>query len=248
MNNMHAALITSSEQLHSMQAAQPLTQSCLTKLQDWQVARLRRTYEDFSLQPRYHDALEFFVNDLYGAHEYSPLKTQLSKVLRMFQQLLPATAMRALALALQLEDLSLSLDVDMVQRLEECDITSSLYQKIYRSVGRIADRRQQILLIVEAGRALDEVMHNPAISAALWATAVPARIIGVARLHDFLRRGHHAFAEMQNANDLLAAIEQRETIIMNNLMNGDSDPFNWQRIHSNASTQSNQNDIARELS
>ena len=226
--NTPAALIASSQKLRDV-AVQPVMQRRLQQLQRWQVTRLRRTYDDFSSQSRYHDALEFFVNDLYGPHDCSQRDTELSKVLRAIQRVLPAQAVQALTLALQMESLSLSLDIEMAEVLDDGDITSALYQKAYQDVGRTADRQQQVVLIVAAGRALDGLVRNPAIGAALWVAALPARIAGVSMLHDFLKRGYHAFSRMQGAGTLLAAIEQRETIIMKKLFSAASSPFEWQR-------------------
>ncbi len=226
--NTPAALIASSQQLRDVVAVQPLVQRRLQQLQRWQVTRLRHTYDDFSTQPRYHDALEFFVNDLYGPHDYSQRDTELSRVLRMLERLLSAQAVHTLTLALQLESLSMNLDLAMAAVLDDMDITPAIYQQAYQRVGRVADRQRQIVLIVAAGRTLDGLVRNPAIGAALWAAALPARIAGVSVLHDFLKRGYHAFSRMQGAGTLLTAIEQRETIIMNRLFSAASEPFNWQ--------------------
>jgi hypothetical protein len=82
---------------------------------------------------------------------------------------------------------------------------------------------------VGAGRALDKLVRNPAVGAALWAARLPARVAGVLTLHKFLHRGYQAFSSMRGADTFLDAIEQRETVIMNKLLAGDRDPFRWQR-------------------
>jgi hypothetical protein len=228
MHKTPAALIDAIGTTRGTLASQPELMRRLAELQQWQVARLRRTYADFSVQDRYRHALEFFMNDLYGPHDYSQRDRDLSKVLDLFERALPTRAIETLSMALQLEWLSQSLDLAMLEAMTDAVITESGYAQAYRRVGRVADRRQQIAFIVGAGRALDKLVRSPAIGAALWAARLPAKVTGVLALHDFLQRGYQAFSALHGADLFLDAIEQRETIIMSNLLAGDRDPFQWQ--------------------
>lgn len=229
MSRTPAALIDAIGEIRAKLVLQPEVVRRLTILQQWQVARLRATYDDFAAQDRYRDTLEFFVTDLYGPHDYSQRNRDLGKVLHRFERVLSARAIDTLAMSLQLELLSQELDLAMLAAMTDEAITEFSYAQAYRSVGRVDERRQQIALIVGAGRALDEVVRNPAIGAALWAARLPARVAGVMVLHDFLHRGYHAFSGMQGAELFLTAVEQRETLIMNNLLAGIADPFRWQQ-------------------
>ena len=60
---------------------------------------------------------------------------------------------------------------------------------------------------------------------ALRAARRPAQLTGVASLHRFLERGYGAFLKMKHAEELLHAIEERETAIMRKLLAGEDDPF-----------------------
>ncbi len=234
MSRTPAALIDDIGAIRGKLASQPEVERRLAVLQHWQVARLRTTYADYAAQDRYRDTLEFFVTDLYGPHDYSQRNRDLGKVLHRFERVLSARAIDTLAMALQLELLSQELDLAMLEVIADEAITELSYMQAYRSVGRVDDRRQQIALIIGAGRALDDVVRNPAIGAALWAARLPARVAGVMVLHDFLHRGYQAFSVMQGAESFLTAVEQRETIIMNNLLAGSSDPFQWQQAAARA--------------
>lgn len=197
----------------------------LDRLQRWQVDRLRRTYADFGRDPRYASALEFFVGDLYGPHEFSRRDADLRKVLRSWERLLPARALAAVIAALELEALTLDLDVAMVAALEGADVAEHSYAQAYRRMNRRPDRERQIRLILDAGRALNELIRLPVIGTALRMARTPARAAGVLFLHAFLERGYKAFARMQDAQPLLAAIERREIAIMERLFAGEPDPF-----------------------
>ncbi|HLS81331.1 MAG TPA: hypothetical protein VK025_08005 [Steroidobacter sp.] len=218
------ALIEALTEARERVRREPTTRKRLARLQRWQVQRLRRTYADFERDPRYAEALEFFVSDLYGPHEYSRRDRDLRKVLSSWERLLPPRASRAVVAALELEALSHDLDLEMVSALQDTQLDGVTYANAYRRVGRRPDRVRQIELIQFAGAALDDLVRMPVIGAALRMARTPARLAGVTYLHQFLERGYRAFARMRDARPLLQAIQQRETRLMNALFAGESAP------------------------
>lgn len=194
-------------------------------LQRWQAQRLHATYADYAAHPRYRAAVAFFLQDLYGPHDYTRRDRDLRRVLHQWERLLPERALQALVHALELEALGQSLDVATADALGGAEPTPSSYAIAYRRVGRRDDRQRQIWLTVAAGRALDSLIAAPAIGIALRTARLPARVLGVATLQAFLERGYHAFRKMGGAAELLQAIQQRETTIMHRLFAGSSDPY-----------------------
>jgi hypothetical protein len=194
-------------------------------LQFWQSQRLQRTYADYAAEPRYRDAIQFFLEDLYGPHDFARRDRDLRRVLYQWERLLPQRASEALMHALELEALSQSLDVATANALGGVPLTSESCALAYRRAGRREDRQRQIWLTVAAGRALDSLIDTPALGVALRSARLPARMLGVATLQGFLERGYNAFKKMGGAAELLAAIQQRETTIMQRLFAGSSDPF-----------------------
>ena len=194
-------------------------------LQCWQSQRLQRTYADFAAEPRYRDAIQFFLEDLYGPHDFARRDRDLRRVLYQWERLLPQRALEALVHALELEALSQSLDVATASALGGVALTPESCALAYRRAGRRDDRQRQIWLTVAAGRALDSLIEAPALGIALRTARLPARVLGVATLQAFLERGYKAFTRMGGAAELLAAIQQRETTIMQRLFAGSSDPY-----------------------
>jgi hypothetical protein len=197
----------------------------LQALQRFQVERLRRTYADFASKPRYRAALEFFVTDLYGPHDHTGRDRELRKALDPWTRLLTERSQQALSRALELELLTHALDVAMVDALRGAAPDFETYPDAYRRAGRFKDRQRQIDLILAAGRHLAALTDIPALGMALRVARVPARVLGVMELHQFLERGYQAFKQMGDANALLQTIEQREIDIMRRLIEGISDPF-----------------------
>jgi len=200
----------------------------LRALQRFQVERLRGTYADFAAQQRYRAALEFFVTDLYGPNDRTGRDRELNKVLDQWARLLPERALHASSRALELELLTHELDVAMVDALRGAAPSPDTYADAYRRTARYDDRRWQIDLILAAGRDLAALIEIPALGAALRVARVPARMLGVLDLHQFLERGYQAFKQMGRADELLHIVEQREADIMRRLIEGIPDPF---RMH-----------------
>lgn len=200
----------------------------LRALQRFQVERLRWTYADCASQSRYRAALEFFVADLYGPHDRTGRDRDLRKVLDQWARLLPERALHAVASALKLELLTQTLDLSMVDALQGAEPNFKTYPAAYRRADRYDDRRRQLDLILAAGHDLAALIEVPALGAALRVARVPARLLGVMNLHQFLERGYRAFKKMDGATVLLRIIEQRETDIMQRLIAGVPDPF---RLH-----------------
>jgi hypothetical protein len=194
-------------------------------LQRWQSQRLQDTYADYAAMPRYRPAIEFFLQDLYGPHDFTRRDRDLHKVLHQWERLLPERALQAVVYALELEALSQALDVATASALGGKDPAPSSYGIAYRQAGRREDRQRQIWLIVAAGRALDSLIEAPALGIALRTARLPARMLGVAALQGFLERGYTAFRRMAGAGELLRTIQQRETTIMYRLFAGSGDPF-----------------------
>lgn len=194
-------------------------------LQFWQSQRLQRTYADYAAVPRYRPAIEFFLEDLYGPHDFARRDRDLRRVLYQWERLLPERALEAVVHALELEALSQSLDVATASALGGAALTPESCALAYRRAGRRDERQRQIWLTVAAGRALDSLIEAPALGIALRTARLPARVLGVATLQAFLERGYKAFKRMGGAGELLAAIQQRETTIMHRLFAGSSDPY-----------------------
>jgi hypothetical protein len=103
--------------------------------------------------------------------------------------------------------------------------TVAQYCTAYRSPGDRPTRSRQIGLIGEVGAGLDSYVEKPFIRSALAMMRRPARVAGLAVLHDFLERGFLAFRKMQGATEFLATIDRRERALLAAIFEGDNAPF-----------------------
>jgi hypothetical protein len=220
-------LLERNQALREVFAADPRLGKQLLRLQKWQSKRLMRSHDDLHANPRYRLAVEFFFNELYGA-DARRRDSDMIRVQRAMERLLPREGLEALCLAIQLETLSQELDADMARALPETGgITVARYAEAYRSAGRRADRERQIALTSEIGEYLDGVVRKPMVRGLVRLARGPAHAAGFGLLQEFLERGLDAFEAMHGAKEFLGTVRARERRAMDRLFAGTADPFEF---------------------
>jgi hypothetical protein len=188
----------------------------------FQSRRLAGTYSDLRQSPRYRDAVDFFLADLYGPHDLSGRDEQIIRALDKLKRFLPTAALEALVRAFELHVLTMELDTATATELKEpAGPDAAAYAAAYRAAGRPAERELQIRLVGEIGALLDSVAHRPEVGLAIRLARGPAHAAGYGELQDFLERGYKAFRRMDGASEFLASIDRRERDLMRRLFAGD---------------------------
>ncbi len=199
------------------------------RLRDWQAARLARCYAELLASERYGRAAQFFLSDLYGPKDFSSRDEEVGRILPTLVRMLPASALRTLALALELDALTEALDAAMVGELRAAGriatIDEDAYAAAYRRVGRRAERERQITLIRGTGEALEKLAGKALLSGVLRLMRRPAHLAGLGELQEFLENGFAAFRHMGDATDFLDCIETRERQLLARLFDGSASPF-----------------------
>ena len=143
--------------------------------------------------------------------------------------MLPVSALRTVALAVEVDALSEELDSAMVAELERAGmlerIDEDAYAAAYRAVDCRAERERQVTLIRQTGEALDRVARKPLLSTMLRLMRGPAQLAGLGELHEFLDRGFNAFRCMGPAGEFLDAIDGKERALLARLFAAADDPF-----------------------
>lgn len=191
----------------------PSLQPRLRLLRAWQAQRLAAEYADQRALPRRRQAVEFFLEDVYGARDFGERDAQFSRAIHKLEATLPLGALRALRDAVELQALTLELDLSLAERLEPgaAALDEDGYTRAYRDTGRRIDRARQVDLAVDIGRRLQHLTALPAIELVLRLAAAPARLAGYGALQGFIERGHAAFRRLgPEAPAFLDAIEARE--------------------------------------
>ena len=195
-----------------------------TRLKAWQADRLAATHADLLADPRYRPAARFFLEELYGTHDFTVRDAEVARILPTLVSVLPVPALTVLTEAVKLDDLSESLDDDMVKALRRLDrpgaVDTATYRQAYAICGRRSDRERQIMLVGKVGAELDRITRKPLLATTLSLMRRPAQAAGLGDLHRFLDAGFRAFRHMKGSAEFLEAITQRETAFMASTMPG----------------------------
>jgi len=213
--------------LHAERLANPALNAALERLARWQALRLRGTYADLEAQPRYAAAVRFFEDDLYGGADFAQRDADAARIAPIMGVMLPERVIATIADAMEVNALSQELDRALLARLPRGDgrFTVAEYCGAYRRMDNRPARERQIALVAEIGAELDRFVRMPLIRGALAMMRQPAKLAGMAVLHDFLERGFDAFRTMKGAEAFVATIVGRETALMDAILGGATAPF-----------------------
>lgn len=226
------ALRTDLARVRSIRAAARRAGDDRLRLRAFQAERLAETYADLLADPRYRPAARFFLEDLYGAKDFSERDEEMARILPTMTRLLPVSAVRTFGLAVRLDCLSEELDAALIVALRArgaagapLEIDGLRYAAAFRECASRTDRERQIALAGEIGAALDALARKRLIAKAVEMMRGPAHAAGLGDLHEFLERGFLAFRHMQGAAEFLATIDRRERRILDRLFGSDPEPF-----------------------
>ena len=197
----------------------------LVALKSWQAQRLARTYADLLASERYSGAALFFLEELYGARDFSQRDADLERILPKLIRLLPETALEMIGGAIELDEISEALDARVALAHGNSAISVSSYAAAYRAGSTPAERARQIVLLDQIGRTLDSLTRVPMLFATLKLMRRPARMAGLAGLQQFLEQGFTHCKAMAGVGEFLDTIVLRETRIMERLFAGVAEPF-----------------------
>jgi hypothetical protein len=202
----------------------------LPELRRWQARRLERSFNGFLQDPGTRPAARFFLNDVYGDHDFSRRDADIARVMPMMQGLLPRPLLESVADGIELGALTQAFDLRMAEALDRLAPTrrrldDALYMRAYGVVGLPHLRGHQIGLIGHVGKGLATALRMPKVGPLLRLSRLPAKAAGLAQLQGFLERGFDAFAQLGDIDGFLADIDRSERAISRRLCAGDSEPF-----------------------
>jgi hypothetical protein len=199
--------------------ADPAVNARWLAVKHWQASRLARTYPDLLASARYRPASEFFLEELYGAKDFEARDKEALRVVPKLARMLPERAVETMALAVELDETSESLDARLAEAIR-LPVDAAGYARAYRETGTVAERQLQIETVDRIGRTLEKLARIPLLSGMLHMMRAPAEAAGFGHLHHFLQSGFDAFRAMGSAGEFLATIRSRETVLMQALFDG----------------------------
>lgn len=179
-----------------------------------QAQRFRGTYVDFLEHPRYGSATRFFLDELYGVHDFARRDAQFARIAGALERLFPA-AVSQLAVDLS-ETHALTEVLDHQLALQWLDLDASFspgerYIHAWRQTGARPSRERQLTVVQHMGLELQRLTNMRTLRLGLRMMRNPARTAGLDALQHFLESGFDAFASLGDARPFLEEIRQRES-------------------------------------
>ncbi|MDT8319213.1 MAG: hypothetical protein RQ826_01665 [Xanthomonadales bacterium] len=199
-------------------------------LQDWQRARIERSFQDVISRDNYRPAAEFFLGELYGGLDFRERDEDMGRVMPLMVRFLPDGSLVTMAEAFELQAISLEFDMAMARHMEKASVTEldmDRYCETYRSCSDRPRRERQILLIRKLGYDLDELVHKRMVNYLVRLMRGPARAAGLGRLQDFLETGLQSFRAMEDPHWFIETVYEREWEAMQRMFAGDERPFGF---------------------
>lgn len=188
----------------------------------FQHARFARTYADLLGSPSYAQASRFFLDELYGPHDFTERDRQFERVVPALVRLFPEEIVETVSSLAELHRLSEALDTRMALAISDTRLTEADYAAAWRAVGEADLRTRQIELTLAVGSALERYTRRTWLRRSLRAMRRPAQLAGLAALQRFLESGFDTFREMPDPKYFLELIGRRERQLADALFRGNN--------------------------
>jgi hypothetical protein len=197
-------------------------ETATTAVKRFQSRRFSGTYRDLLASAEYSEAAYFFLTELYSEKDYSQRDVQFARIAGALQRLFPAQVVATAVALAELHMLTEELDHQMAQAWLDngSNATSETgrYLEAWTAVGRAADRKRQLDLVLHIGKELIRLTRTPGLRFMLKMMRRPATATGLGALQGFLESGFDTFANMAGAGErakaFLNTIHQRESQLL----------------------------------
>lgn len=205
-------------------AADGALQSAFNEVKQIQAFRFRHSYADLLASTVYGPACDFFLQELYGAGDFSRRDAQFAHIAGTLAAVFPDsvvdTAMQLAALHHLTEELDMAMATALLEASQIKDGDANRYVSAWQAVGRRSDRAAQLNGVIAIGNALCHLTRVPGLRWMLKLMRKPAAKAGLDDLQRFLEKGFDTFAVLQDhgaATSFLATIEERELLLIDAL-------------------------------
>ncbi len=210
----HLQVVTDLRQAASLDAG--LAQR-IKAIKAYQGTRFERSYADWLAKPEANRACRFFLEELYGAKDFSQRDAQFARIVPTMTRIFPEALSATIESLSKLHALSETMDQAMARNLAQPQIDASAYVTAWQATGQPEVRQQQIKLMHSVGTALAAYTRQPMLRRTLAFMRAPAAAAGLGSLQAFLESGFDAFASLPDAKLFLNDVTARETALCQRL-------------------------------
>lgn len=188
-------------------------QSAVDDIKRLQAQRFRGTYADFLERPQYAPATRFFLDELYGVHDFEKRDAQFARIAGALERLFPEAVSQLAVDLSETHALTEVLDHQLAKHWLELDSTlppEERYILSWRLTGARISRVRQLAVVQHMGMELQRLTRMKSLRIGLRLMRNPARAAGLDALQNFLECGFDAFTALGDARPFLETIAHRE--------------------------------------
>lgn len=185
----------------------------VAQIKRWQALRFEHSYADFSAASASRPAVRFFLEELYGEHDFSHRDEQFGRIAGALERLFPAAVGQLAVDLTEAHALTEVLDHGLALHwlaLSDHTPVAERYVLAWRAVGARTERDRQLSVVQHIGRELQRLTRMRSLRLGLRMMRKPAQAAGLDALQHFLETGFDAFAAMDDPGVFLRAVAQRE--------------------------------------
>ena len=200
------------QHLETVAALRAQPDAALPAIKRLQAQRFEATYADLLSTPRYQPATRFFLDELYGDHDFAQRDAQFGRIAGAIERLFPQAVVQLAVDMAELHALTEGLDAEMARHWDKLTETTpaARYVAAWRLTGQRSQREQQLRVVLHMGRELQHMTGKKSLRLALRMMRGPAQAAGLGALQGFLEAGFDAFGHMGGADGFLNTIASRE--------------------------------------
>jgi len=187
-----------------------------------QIARLRKTYQDYFENPEYNQISKYFFERVYGGEDKISRDAAFNKIYEKLSAAVNEKRIVRVSQLKQLNELTDELDLQMAQLWAQKNtkraMTLTDFEACYREMNARPKRELQLQLLMETTRFFHRLAHIPFIGFVIKPTQFAARALGVEYIMDFFLDGYKSFKSVKNAEPFMQAIQEREWAYMTKVL------------------------------
>lgn len=205
----------------------------LHEAQAWLKQRIQATHQALFDTPENQLMAKYFINRLYGGHEFDDLAKQIERLLKYAhkaEKILPENAIKTGMKSVGLAVLAMQLDEQVAaQLLHDYPATQQIDDEMMRltliKLDQEHARYQQLALLDELGTALDKYMRSFIMHTAFKMCKGTASKYHFELMYDFIGEGFIAMKPMKSATLFIQSFTTHERQIVENVHTGKLNPF-----------------------
>ena len=191
-----------------------------------QAQRFAGTYPDLLANPLFTPSVQFFLEELYSAKDYSSRDAQFARIAGAVERTFPASVVSTVLALAKLHRQTETLDLAMAQHWQQSSNLSHTARSLaaWRAVGQRPARHWQLATALEIGLALGQLTRKSGLRMMLKMMRKPAELAGLGSLQSFLESGCDHFSGMAKrgaVTTFLDTIRTRESAWIGQLFDAD---------------------------